>query len=146
MINTNKNPAITASQMILSLTQRASSKMEFDLTIGTVASLSLTLGLYRFVSAMVKGKINESRAWIFVRVLLGAALTKRLQEFSSSKGTSNSHDIHGKKCAESTNPISEHVVLDGSCHCNSVCFTVSFIICFRTHKEQRNQSTHSSKL
>jgi hypothetical protein len=124
----NKNPATAASQMILNLTQQASSKMDIDRTIGTIASLSLTLGLYRFVSAMVKGKLNETRAWTFVRVLIGAALTKRLQEFSSLKGTRNGHDKHARGFVGTSDQIGDYTVLDGSCHCNSICFTVSFLI------------------
>lgn len=149
----NKNPATVASQMILSL-QQASIKMDIDRTIGTVASLSLTLGLYRFVSAMVKGKLNESRAWTFVRVLLGAALTRRLQEFSSLKGARNAHDAHGKGCIGTNDADSNYFVLDGSCHCNSVCFTVSVHLHHHHHhhiyirfnlrmkQQKRNSSTH----
>lgn len=131
----NKNPAIAASEMILNLTRQASFKMDIDPTIGTIASLSLTLGLYRFVSAMVKGKLHETRAWTFVRVLIGAALTKRLQEFSSLKGTRNGHDKNGKGYTGTSDQLCDYTVLDGSCHCNSVCFTVSFLIT-TSHQEQ----------
>lgn len=93
--------------------------MDIDRAIGTLASLSLALGLYRFVSEMAKGKISDSRAWTLVRVLFGAALTKKLKSISfSGNCDSNRHESENEKSCE-------YVVLGGSCHCNSISFKVS---------------------
>ncbi|GFH59719.1 hypothetical protein CTEN210_16195 [Chaetoceros tenuissimus] len=89
--------------------------LSLDRTLGTVASASLALGLYRVLSKAIKsdgGKVSNSNLLHLVKVCLGSLML----------GKSNAlQDIEDMEEMVHTGEL---VKFQGSCHCRSVLFTL----------------------
>ena len=90
--------------------------LSLDRTLGTVASASLALGLYRVLSKAIKsdgGKVSNSNLLHLVKVCLGSLMLGK------------SNVLQDIEYMEEMVQTGELVKFQGSCHCRSVLFTVS---------------------
>ena len=97
----------------------SSQGLSLDRTLGTVVSITLTLGLYRVLSAAMKsngGRMSSSGVADLIKVTVGSLLL----------GNGVNKLMQCKDHAES-DILDNGILVDlkGSCHCSSVSFMVS---------------------
>jgi len=95
----------------------SSQGLSLDRTLGTVASITLTIGVYRVLSAAMKSngsRMPSTGVANLICLLIGSGANKLMQ------------------CKEMESGILDNgvlVKLKGSCHCRSVSFVVRFLLC-----------------
>jgi len=120
----------------------SSQGLSLDRTLGTVASITITIGIYRVLSAAMKsngGRMSSSGLAELIKVTIGSLLL----------GNGANKLMQYKEHMESGLPDNGVLVnLKGSCHCRSVSFMVSLFlvlpIAFPYSNKQRNQSMSRS--
>ena len=111
---------------------KSNQTFSLDRTLGSLASITLTLGLYRILKSM-KGKISNSGVVDLVKICLTSLLMgdvndaqRRLKgrdiDFSASADSVFEDDSNGGGYVKR---------LTGSCHCRSVSFVVSVSFLFK---------------
>jgi hypothetical protein len=125
---------------------KSNQTFSLDRTLGSLASITLTLGLYRILKSM-KGKISNSGVVDLVKICLTSLLMgdvkdaqRRLKgrgdiDFSASADSVFEDDSNGGGYVKR---------LTGSCHCRSVSFvvSVSFLFCLKTSGILRNSKAY----
>lgn len=123
-------------RLVLKYSSNTSNSLSLDhRTLGTVATISITLGVYRILSAVAasrsdsKQPLTMSEVFELIRLCLGSLFLGNSKAFTNGGGQ-NGWSLRSKNGATSVSGATannrEMKRFDGSCHCQSVRFVVSF--------------------